>query len=89
MVQTFDISNLGYFVISINSLKHLRSMTLDYKDIEIRKSEFVAKTQLLLKIPLFSELHYTILAVALAIHQKLSQPQLYKALFGAKKSKVF
>ena len=47
MVQPFDISNLGYFVISINSLKHLRSMTLDYKDIEIRKSEFMAKTQLL------------------------------------------
>jgi len=33
--------------ISINSLKYLRSTTLGYKDIEIKKSEFVAKTQLL------------------------------------------
>jgi len=31
---------------SINSLKYLRSTTLGYKDIEIKKSEFVAKTQL-------------------------------------------
>ena len=28
-------------------MKYLRSTTLGYKDIEIRKSEFVAKTQLL------------------------------------------
>ena len=33
--------------ISINSLKNLRSMTLGCKDIENRKSQFVAKTQLL------------------------------------------
>ena len=33
--------------ISIISLKYLRSTTLGYKDIEIRKSEFVAKTQLI------------------------------------------
>ena len=47
MVQTVDISNLDYFIYIINSLKYLRSTTLDYKDKEIRKSEFVAKTQLL------------------------------------------
>ena len=47
MVQTFDISNLAFLSLSINSLKYLRSTTLGYKDIEIRKSEFVAKTQLL------------------------------------------
>ena len=46
-------ANLWYFKlrllsISINSLKYLRSTTMGYKDIEIRKSEFVAKTQLLL-----------------------------------------
>jgi len=45
-VQTFDISNLDYLSISINSLKYLRSTTLGYKDMEIKKSEFVAKTQL-------------------------------------------
>ena len=33
--------------ISINSLKYLRSTTLGYKDIVIRKSEFVAKIQFL------------------------------------------
>ena len=33
--------------ISINRLKNVRSKTLGYKDMEIRKSEFVAKTQLL------------------------------------------
>ena len=44
---TFDISNLDYSIYAYNSLKYLRSTTLDYKDIEIRKSEFVAKTQLL------------------------------------------
>ena len=54
-VQTFDISNLDYFIYisinySINSLKYLRSTTLGYKDIEIKKSEFVAKTQLIWKI---------------------------------------
>ena len=43
MVHTFNIANLDYFILSINSLKYLRSTTLDYKDIEIRKSEFVAK----------------------------------------------
>ena len=32
---------------SINRLKNVRSKTLGYKDMEIRKSEFVAKTQLL------------------------------------------
>ena len=36
--------------ISINSLKYLRSTTLGYKDIGIRKSDFVAKTQLLYTI---------------------------------------
>jgi len=36
--------------ISINSLKYLRSTTLGYKDIEIRKSEFVAKTLFLFHI---------------------------------------
>jgi len=47
MVQTFDILNLNYFIcISINSLIYLRSSTLGYKDTQIRKSEFVAKTQL-------------------------------------------
>ena len=51
IVQTFDISNLDYFIyININSLKYLRSTTLGYKDIEIRKSEFGAKTQLLYKM---------------------------------------
>ena len=43
MVQTINISNYS----NINSLKYLRSTTLGYKDIEIRKSEFVANTQLL------------------------------------------
>ena len=33
--------------ISINSLKYLRSSTLGYKDIEIRKSEYVAKIKFL------------------------------------------
>ena len=47
MVRTFDISNLDSLSISINSLKNLRSTTLVYKDIEIRKSEFLAKTQFL------------------------------------------
>ncbi len=48
MVRTFDISNLDYFIYkSIDSLKYLRSTALGYKDIEIRKSEWVAKTQLL------------------------------------------
>jgi len=47
MVQTFDISNLIILSISINSLKNLRSTALGNKDIEIRKSEFVAKTQFL------------------------------------------
>ena len=45
-MKTFDISNLDYLSISINSLKYLRSTTLSYKDIEIKKSDFVAKTQL-------------------------------------------
>ena len=55
MVQTFDISNLDYFI--INSLKYLRSTALGYKDIEIRKSEFVAKTQLLcLNTPVFFDI---------------------------------
>ena len=43
MVQTFNISNLDFLSISINSLKYLRSTALGYKDIEIRKSEFVEK----------------------------------------------
>ena len=38
MVQTFDISNLDYSIYAYNSLKYLRSTTLDYKDIEIRKN---------------------------------------------------
>ena len=46
-----DAANLLYFKlilpISIISLKYLRFTTLGYKDIEIRKSEFVAKTQFL------------------------------------------
>ena len=46
-MQTFDISSLDYFI-SINSLKFLRPTPLSYKDTEIRKSDFVAKTQLLL-----------------------------------------
>ena len=46
-LTTFDISNLDYSIYAYNSLKYLRSTTLDYKDIEIRKSELVAKTQLL------------------------------------------
>ena len=37
MVQTFDISNFDYL--------YLRSTTLGYKDIQIGKSEFVAKTK--------------------------------------------
>ena len=45
MVQTFDILNLAYSI--FKCLKYLRSTTLGSKDIEIRKSEFVAKTQLL------------------------------------------
>ena len=47
MVETFDISNLYYLSISINSLKYQRSTTLGYKNKEIRKLEFVAKSQLL------------------------------------------
>ena len=47
MVQTFDIQTYIILSISINSLKYLRSTTLGYKDIEIRKSDFVTKTQLL------------------------------------------
>ena len=47
MVQTFYISNFDYLSKSIISLKYLRSTTLGYKDIEIKKSEFVAKTQFL------------------------------------------
>ena len=49
-MQIFDFANLDYFIyksISINSLKYLRFTTLGYKDIEIRKKDFVAKTQLL------------------------------------------
>jgi len=47
VVQTLDISNLDYFI-----FKYLNDK-LGYKDIEIRKSEFVAKTQLLLEIFIF------------------------------------
>ena len=47
MVQTFDISNLNYFIYKYLSFKYLRSTTMGYKGIEIRKSEFVAKTKLL------------------------------------------
>ena len=43
---TFDISNYYYLRPKrIHSLKYLRSLTLKCKDIEIRKLEFVAKTQ--------------------------------------------
>ena len=44
MAYTFDISNL---ILSIYSLKYQGSTTLGCKDIGIRKSEFVAKTQFL------------------------------------------
>ena len=47
MVKTFDISNFDYFINKHYSMKYLRSTTLGYKDIEIRKSEFVTKTKLL------------------------------------------
>ena len=47
----FDISNLDYF--RILSLKYLRSMTLDYKDIGIRKSKFVTKNQFLSSLNAF------------------------------------
>ena len=36
--------------ISINSFKYLRSTTLGYKDTEIRKPAFVAKTELLFNV---------------------------------------
>ena len=41
-----------YIILSIriNNLKYLRSTTLGHKDIEIRKSEIVVKTQLFCKI---------------------------------------
>jgi len=54
MVQIFDISDLDYF---INSLKYLRSTTLGYKDIENRKSKFVAKTELLFYLIFFNLSH--------------------------------
>jgi len=41
------LCNLLTQTFGINSLKYLRSTTLGYKDIKIRKSDFVAKTQLL------------------------------------------
>ena len=53
MVHTFNIANLDYFILSINSLKYLRSTTLDYKDIEIRKSEFVANLNSFTKFNFF------------------------------------
>ena len=43
MVKTYDILSSN----RIHSLKYLRSTALDYKDIEIRKSKFVTKTQFL------------------------------------------
>ena len=45
---TFDISNLDFCSKRINCLKYLRSMTLESKDLGIRKYEFVEKTQFLL-----------------------------------------
>ena len=48
MVETLDILNLDYLINIIQSLKYLRSTTLGCKDIGIRKSEFVPKTQFLL-----------------------------------------
>ena len=45
--KTFDISNFAFWSRRIHILKYLRSTTLGWKDIEIRKSEFVAKIQLL------------------------------------------
>ena len=43
---TFDILNLYFFVCNItHDLKYLRSTTLVSKDIGIKKSVFVAKTQ--------------------------------------------
>ena len=46
-MQTADISNLDYLNNRSHSLKYLRSMTLGCKDIRIKKSEFVTKTQFL------------------------------------------
>ena len=37
----------------IHSLKYLRSMTLESKDIRFRKAEFVAKTQFLFAVEFF------------------------------------
>ena len=45
--KPFIFQTLVILFISINSLKYLRSTALGCKDIEFRKSEFVAKTQLL------------------------------------------
>ena len=47
MLKIFDISNSEYLINRIHSLKYLRSTTFGSKDIVIRKSEFVAKTQFL------------------------------------------
>ena len=44
----FDISNLYFWSNKSHSLKFQRFTTLESKDIGIRKSEFVAKTQFLL-----------------------------------------
>ena len=44
---TFDISNLNYLILLMYSLKYLRSTTFGCKDIGIRKSEIVGKTQFL------------------------------------------
>ena len=49
-VQPEIFSNLDNFIYAefiVHSFKYLRSMTLGFKDIGIRKSEFVAKIQFL------------------------------------------
>ena len=49
MVQTFYISNLDYLIQHNSSLKYQRSITLGCKDIWIRKLEFVASGEIILK----------------------------------------
>ena len=43
IIETFDISNLAHLILQ----KYPRSTTLGCKDIRIKNSEFVAKTQTL------------------------------------------
>ena len=63
--------------ISINNLKYLRSKTLGYKDIEIRKSEFVAKIQFLKP----RSLSFLNLALQLCLQCKCKYQAIWKTYF--------